>query len=427
MNLGSVKTREEAINFLEGYSEERKEELSSQKSRRPLVKSYMLETVPRLRAEPPLKDIFLRFGHSLTRLDETLFKVRDDTTGDTVALLENLIPRHPVIYTCEESKKMDPWVNRLMLSSPALDRLWLSGRAFEELLKVVMRFSPPHRYGRLVFQHTNLFEATEDFPGPPSDDEESDESELAPPDYAERVMPDAEEESFIPERRTTRSSVVERLDKLKRALPQLRDIYSPLHAVAQLRFPARGAGGHDFYFNGKATNRSDSFADHRQHLLFVLRVYKQATEATERTAWQAVERTTMPSGAQQNVVTGAPVRLAFSEPLPQTTFDRFINATFQRSANKFRLWGNPIRLGPCKVHVYGLDRHLWQPLFLEITDRQIVVIVPEGTCGNTIHRLVTNVQQFLDPGVNVWVGDLPYSELIQVRPDVGSVYDENSR
>jgi hypothetical protein len=73
-----------------------------------------------------------------------------------------------------------------------------------------------------------------------------------------------------------------------------------------------------------------------------------------------------------------------------------------------------------------LDRHLWQPLFLEITDRQIVVIVPQGTCGNTIHRLVTNVQQFLDPGVEVWVGNQPYSDLIQVGPDVGSIYEEDS-
>lgn len=419
MSLASVSTRQEAIEVLEGYSEARKEELDQRRTRRPLVKSYMLETVAHDNGSPSLESIFGMVGHSLIRLDETLFKIRDDKQSKTVGLLEKLLPRHPVVYSFEDAKEMDPWIRRLVHSSPALDNLWLSGRAFEELLKAVIRFAPGHRYGRLVFEHTNIFEV----------DASADQIRDGEPEDEYDTGSDTEEPSqdegddFVPERRTTKFSVVDRLDVLKEKLPRMRDIYTPLHAIAQLRFPARGPGGHDFYYHGKATNRSNSFTDHRQHIQFVLRIYKRATEETERTAWQGVERTKITTGGQENFVVGAPVRLVFSERLSQGTFDKFITSTFKRKTNKFRLWGNPIVLGPRKVHVYGMDRHLWQPLFLEITDQHIVAIVPQGTCGNSIHRLVTNVQQFLDAGVEVWVGDRKYSDLIQVEPSIWSIYE----
>ena len=166
-------------------------------------------------------------------------------------------------------------------------------------------------------------------------------------------------------------------------------------------------------------------SDHRQHLEFVLKIYKRAIEATEQMAWQHTEKTTIATASQVQPLIGAPVLIKFSEPLSQSVFDNFITNTFHRNPNRFRLWGNPIQLGPRKVHVYGIDRHLWQQIFLEITERQIVAILPRGTCGNTVHRLVTNVQQFLDPGVQVWVGDKEYSDLIKVEPDIRSIYDDH--
>jgi hypothetical protein len=122
-------------------------------------------------------------------------------------------------------------------------------------------------------------------------------------------------------------------------------------------------------------------------------------------------------------VSGAPVLIEFSRTLPAPTFERFVRLTFCRKENRFRLWGNPIQLGPQKYHVYGLDRHVWQPLFLEITDKHIVAVVPEGTCGNSIHRLVTNIQQYLDPAINVWIGDRPYDEMITADSSTGDLYE----
>jgi hypothetical protein len=71
-----------------------------------------------------------------------------------------------------------------------------------------------------------------------------------------------------------------------------------------------------------------------------------------------------------------------------------------------------MRLGRTKVHVYGVDRHLWQPVLLELTDRHLYAVLPRGTCGNTVHRLVTNVQRFLDPDVTAWVGEQRFEDLV---------------
>jgi hypothetical protein len=101
--------------------------------------------------------------------------------------------------------------------------------------------------------------------------------------------------------------------------------------------------------------------------------------------------------------------------LSEATFDRWIQIGFQKR-NRFKLWGDPIRLGPTKVHVYGADRHLWQPINMEITAKQLVAILPVGTCGNTFHRLVTNIQQYVAPKINAWVGSDPFNDLVNKWP-----------
>ncbi len=430
MNLVSVKTRQEAFDLLEGYAYERKEELNQQRSRRPLVKSFLLETAAHQHAEPSLETLFSKFGCELRRLDDTLFKIYDHKKEQYVGLVEQLIDRHPAIYTTEKSDEMGRWVKKLVASTAALDHLWLSGRIFSELLNTVIQLTPEHRFVRLVFQHENKFEVEDPaelnqalvdktFDSEDEIDTQQDEIEATTDEQLFRMESDDE---FVPESRKTVFSMTDRLRVIKRKLDDMQKLYAPLYSISSLRFPAQGRpGGHDFYFDGKVTNRSNSFADHRQHLEFVLKLYKQATETTERVTWQGVEKTNITTHNLAQTFVGAPVILRFSESLSQGVFDKFIESTFRRT-NSFRLWGNPIILGPSKVHVYGVDRHLWQQLFLEITECQIVAIIPEGTCGNTVHRLVTNVQQYLDPGVDVWVGNQHYSELIRLEPEVRSIY-----
>jgi hypothetical protein len=98
--------------------------------------------------------------------------------------------------------------------------------------------------------------------------------------------------------------------------------------------------------------------------------------------------------------------------LSEQLFDRFITLTFDQGKGPFRLWGNPIKRSGPRVHVYGLDLHLWQKIYLDMTPTRFVVILPNGTCGNTVHRLATNIQRYLDPLVQVRLGSTLYEDLI---------------
>jgi hypothetical protein len=283
MPLREVKTRQEAIDMLDGYATARKEELHEQRLSRALVKSYMLETVPPELPQPDLAEIFRRGGVELKQLDESFFLLRESMTGETKGFMERF-ERHPVVYTDRHSREMDPWIEKLVQANNELDNLWISGVTFSALLDEVCAINPPHRFGRVVFDHESLFEADSDIV--------SDEEEYSvllndgPVDVDPR-------EAAIPERRSTRFMVVDRLGELQNKLPKLRKEYAPLHAIAQLRIPAAGQGGHDFYFWGKATNRSNSFANHRQNVIHVLDLYRSATRLTETTAWTGVEKTSL--------------------------------------------------------------------------------------------------------------------------------------
>lgn len=103
----------------------------------------------------------------------------------------------------------------------------------------------------------------------------------------------------------------------------------------------------------------------------------------------------------------------FDPPLSVHVFENFVDTTFVKGNGPLRLQGNPIRVGAHKVQVYGVDLHLWQRVYLEITPSRMLVVLPAGTCGNTVHRLVTNIQRFLSPAVEVFVGDARYEDLIR--------------
>lgn len=418
MNLASAQDRDDVVQVFEGLSQQYTQtDAGPVAMRRPLVKSYMLETVPPTRKQPALADLFRRVDHRLMPVegDSKMFKVQRGADKAFVGVVEQLLDRHPVYYTQEQSKESDRLISRLVERNAELDHLWISGRVFEQLHQIVLETTAKHRFGRMVFQYTGLFEEEGQLSEESSD--EIDEETTATESDSEGADLDGDGDGngdvFVPERRATKFSMVERLSELETKLPKMRDIHRPLYSISQLRIPALRRGGHDFFHHGKVTNRSDSFSEHRQRVQFVLGLYSNLTAETEQRAWSTVERTPMKSAGKSEMVVGSPVVLDFFEPLTEAVFNEFISQTFRYENNRFRLWGDPISLGPTKVHVYAVDRHIWQPLFLEITTKKITVLVPHGTCGNSVHRLITNVQQYLDPAVKATVGGVAYDAIVR--------------
>ena len=269
-----------------------------------------------------------------------------------------------------------------------------------------------NRFVKLTFKHESIFEMPDDAVQTNDGDDEDEDRERQEDDE-----PDLE-------RRKARFEMGDRIGRIRAALSNLQKNYAPLYALFSVRFPSRvGHGSHDLFQHGQITNRSDSFEDHRNTVRYLYRAYKSVLEATEDVAWNKVEAPSREKPVGSNLK-GVPLIIRFKEELSKKTFDRWMSLAFQKK-NQFRLWGDPVRLGPMKVHVYGADRHLWQPINLELTDKGIVAILPQGTCGNTFHRLVTNIQRYVCPNIDAWIGSKPFQSLADAMPSEKEAHNED--
>jgi hypothetical protein len=383
------------IRFFDGYGSQRLEELGKGKLQRPLVKTQLLETTGHFDGDrrSGLQDLLRKQKLVVKSLDETLFYVTDaQRRGE--AFVEPLNARIMAVYGTAKAREFDAWVKPLVQQSSDLDFVWLSGLAFNELWKYVVDSTEPYRYVRLSFSHQRLFDV--------SDEDEAREHE--------EYVADEEMEDGV-ERRATTSRLSDRLRELQNRLGLLQELYSPFFAISQLRMPSTtGRGGHDFYDNGRVTNRGGDFLEHRSQISFVADIYERLLALTEDKAWYAIEPPH--DGGPVRRLDGMPVRVRFREPLNAAAFDHWMENTFANRRNRFRLWGVPTRLGPTKVHVHGVDQHLWQPVHLELTSTGCTILLPQNSCANIVHRFVTNIQRYIDPGARAFVGSTPYEELV---------------
>lgn len=391
--LPRLASRREFVDYLEGHPVPAAADLEHPDATRKLVKTYMLETAGSHRQMPDLASRLDGRVH-LHRLDDTLYRVEDaDHGGLVVGLLEELDDRHPVFYTKMAVEHSDRWVRQRVDASPWLDRLWLSSPILFELWREVKATTPPQRYARLGFEHEARYE--------PSDDPEV---------VAENDGDDADYEtpSAFAERRRSVVTLTERLSVLDDKLQPLIESYDPLRSLVHLQMPAAGRGGHRLNYDGRATNRSDSFADHRATVRRILALYRSITEHAEDRLW--VDTTDAGEGGFK--ISGSPLLIEFGEPLSEPLFNRFVELALERRTSRFRIGGFVTRRGPTKVHVVAIDRHLWQPFLLEATSRHLLAVLPHGTCGNTVHRLVANVQRELAPTARAWLGSESYDTAV---------------
>jgi len=68
------------------------------------------------------------------------------------------------------------------------------------------------------------------------------------------------------------------------------------------------------------------------------------------------------------------VMMKFEKPLNKEKFDCLKNCFYNQK--DFSIWGNPIILGPLKMHIYGVNRTSWSQIMLEITDKYVMAIFP---------------------------------------------------
>ncbi len=397
--LPHLESRREYFDYLDRWIVGTVDDLRTHMTPRALVKGFLLET-SRCNGS---RDAVATLGSTqqeTTRVDDTLFRIRrkDETTD--WALLEVEDERYPILYTALETEIATQRVEQLVHNSPLLDQAWFAAPMFRRLWKLVLDAYPSYRFSKIVFEHESIYEVFRDDIAVTADSEE------------EQDERGEDEDVIAPERRRARMQITERIGKLDKALQKMRPEYEPLESIVSMRVPAPRHGGHDIYFDGRFTNRSDSITALRQTINVVTNIYRYSTEMAEDASWP---ETASASTSGKPISLGKPILVKFSQELDMDTFDRWI-ASLRRKNNRFRLWGNPIARGPGKVHIYAVDNHLWQPVDLEITRDHLYALLPSGTCGNTIHRLVANIQRFIDPKLETFIGDKKYEDFINMAP-----------
>ena len=405
--LPSLGTRREYFDYLDRWIVGTVDDLRAHMTPRALVKASLLETSRHNGSRDTIAAL-ASTRQATTQIDDTLFRVRWRGESMDWALVEVDDERYPVLYTALETKVASQRVDQLVHSSPLLDKAWFTAPLFRRLWKLILGAYPGQRFSKIVFEHESIFEVFKgDLLEVESDGKEEDEMEERQDDEEEGE----EEEVISPERRRARMQITERIGKLDDALQKMRPEYEPLESIVSMRVPAPRRGGHDIYFDGRFTNRSDSITALRQTIEVVKNIYRYSTEMAEDASWpRAVD-----ASSTSPISLGMPILIKFSQELDLDTFERWI-ASLRRKNNRFRLWGNPIRRGPGKVHIYAVDNHLWQPVDLEIARDHLYALLPSGTCGNTIHRLIANTQRFIDPKLETYIGDKKYEDFIDKAP-----------
>lgn len=427
------KGRFDVYRFFNGVSAEGKEGIDAGRTRIPLVKTFLLEHVSGSGQRKPkaVEALWNGMGSEARQIDESFFsitgEVQDPATRKAdrkvVGFVESFDERFFAFYTCEKSEDAKKRVFR-WAQHPDLDLAWFSGPLLQTLWQNDISTRGDARFTKLVFKHESIYEMPADFAERVTVDETEDNTPSA--------TTEAEDDGPEPERRKARVELGDRIERIKRSLDDLQKSYDPMNALAALRIPSlTTTGGHDLYQAGQITNRTDSFEDHRNTVRYLYQIYKSVLNYTELLAWQQYGAPgEQPLKAMQTG--GAPLVVRFAQPLGKEIFERWINLAFQKR-NRFKLWGQPIAMGPTKVHVYGADRHLWQPINLELTDKGLTALLPRGTCGNTFHRLVANIQHYVSPKIDAWLGEKPFAEVVAKWPDglaaagVSSAGPEGSR
>ena len=279
-------------------------------------------------------------------------------------------------------------------TSPRLDRLWLSSPILFELWQQAQATTPPQRYARLGFEHEERYEPIHGS-GAYIEDDGLDDADYETP-------------SAFVERRRSVLTLTERLSVIDEKLHRLIESYDSLRSLVHLQMPAAGRGGHRLNYDGRAANRSDSFADHRATVRRVLALYRSITEHAEDRLWAE----TSDAGEGGFKVTGSPLVIDFGEPLTESLYNRFVELALERCTRRFRIGGFVTRRGATQAQVVAIDRHLWQRFLLEATSQHLLAVLPHGTCENTVHRLVTNVQRELAATVRAWLGSEPYEKAV---------------
>ncbi|OPG95155.1 hypothetical protein B2I21_28105 [Chryseobacterium mucoviscidosis] len=150
----------------------------------------------------------------------------------------------------------------------------------------------------------------------------------------------------------------------------------------------------DIRFDGKITAKGNSYSNHSQVVHNLVDLYSSAISNIESYGLSF----------EEGFLSGTPITIKFSKRVQPNKLVDFLFS----GEEPFRLWGMPNDLGRDQYRVYAVDMHHGNSgakLTFEIDQEFIRVSLPKYSCGNTILRLLANINHYIDAMATLEVGE----------------------
>jgi hypothetical protein len=314
------------------------------------VKSRLLEAHP-AEASPEgiaalLGSIADRIGAHVEELDDSLWALK---TSDDVFFIDSLNTRFWLLHTTAPASVLRTLVRRELLTDARLDTAWLPADQLD-------RFEGRRHWVKSSFISDELLPA---------------HGEAAEPTRRWRVQVEGD--------------APEDLLNLVRQDPRFASAASLTAVGSSLAEPGIGEASVVADYRGAFVSKGTSFEIVAGALWRTLDRYEQYVRSLEATHQLRAERV----GELGLTIDGEVAVIDFPRPLVDV--DYFVGGLFA-SREPFRLWAVPRKVDEDEWEANAVDLHVGQTLRLEVTARWMRVLLSERTCGNTLARLVTNLQ-----------------------------------
>ncbi|MEU8202924.1 hypothetical protein [Streptosporangium sp. NPDC049046] len=146
---------------------------------------------------------------------------------------------------------------------------------------------------------------------------------------------------------------------------------------------------------GRFAVSGDSLELHFQFVQNIVDRYRNLVTLAEQKSicWHHLNENDPDAGARP---TGGPIGIRFSRPIPD--LEVFIDELFS-SRDPFRLWGIA-QVSGNEAEIEAVDLHVGEQLSFDIGEQWMRVYLRNNGCGNTIARLVSNLQHRFDAALS---------------------------
>lgn len=301
--------------------------------------------------------------------DESILRIEGEDFEIFADISDN---RFMIIHSAEKTSISDPVVNKVS-NLDNFDSIWIPGMLFSECTHFGSFFGVNLRFQNILNKDLENFSETN------SDLDLSTKNEVAKQVY--QIL--------------SKSSVNNMLGITKLSIKNVEES----NQDDENEF--RDYMIDNIYYNGKITAKGNHFNYHINSVINILDIYKKTLTEFENFS----------VAFKNGVLDGAAFKINFSKPI---NVDQFIKVVFD-GTKPFKLLGINMDLGSNYQRVYTVDMHngnSGNTLTFDVTNNFLLFHINSESCGNTVLRLLANVNHYIDALAILEVGDKIYDKKI---------------